>query len=112
MSFLANLFNTKQDTLNAGFKRYLDITLDGKEKIKTEFQKSNPDISVETINSYFDKYKDAYNYSEKRLADLLNQSDDTNYIKVTFFESASNKFNWIDKSNLKKLYSTCSFYLK
>ena len=112
MSFLTNLFNTKQDTLNAGFKRYLDITLDDEEKIKTEFQKANPDISVETIKSYFDKYKDAYNYAEKCLADLLNRNDNTNYIKDTFFESVSNKFNWVDKSNLKKLYSTCSFYLK
>ena len=106
------LTKTKQNSINLGLKYFLDISQHDKEKIKRDFQKANPNISSQTIDSYFNDYNALYNYSEKYLSELRRQNENKHIIENIFYESVSKSYNWVDKMNLKKLYDVCSFYLR
>lgn len=112
MHFINYLLFGKQDLINSGLKSFLKITQPDKEISKKLFKKKFPDTSQETVDSYFSDYRILYDYAEAYLLSLYNYKENENQIKTKFVEAISNKYKWIDKPNMEKLYDVCCFSLK
>lgn len=76
------------------------------------FKNKYPAISQETIDLYFSEYTALYVFAESNFSVLAKQQDHGNEVKKEFFEIITNKYKWVDKSNLEKLYDVCRFYLR
>ena len=112
MHFLNYLFFGKQNLINSGLKSFLNITQPDKEISKESFRDRYSDIPQETINSYFDEYRNLYDFAENYLFTLYKSRENDKEVKKKFIEAVSSKYKWIDKPNMEKLYDVCCFSLR
>lgn len=110
MNLIRNIFGRNQDLQNTGFQAYLNIAQTDKEKVKNEFIIHHKALPREMIDSYFEEYEELYDYAERTLIGLWISGEKE--VRRVFIGIISDKYQWLDRSNLKKLYNVCSFYLR
>jgi hypothetical protein len=103
-----NLLWNNEDSINSGLRFFLNFTSDVQTN-KTKFLNSNKELSNETVNQYFNQYRELHNYAGSELVKIRQNFGDTEITRQKFVSAISVKHKWINNENINRLFKICEF---